>query len=495
MSAAELLRMEGISKSFPGVKALRGVSLRLDQGEVLGVCGENGAGKSTLMKILSGIYQAETGEIRFAGQPVKISSPRHAEGLGIAIVHQELNLVPHLTVAENILMGRIPSRMGIVSKSAMFRRAAELLAEIGFDLNPHAAARDLGIGQQQAVELVKSLSTEARIVIMDEPTAALSPDEADKLFEVIERLRHRGIGIIYISHRLEEVMAITDRIVVLRDGEMVGERKTTDTTIPEIVNLMVGRKVENLFDHESTVRSEVLLEVQGLSRDGRVYDVSFSLRRGEVVGIAGLMGSGRTELLEAIYGAAPRSAGKVRVAGDQVAAASPYDAISKGMVFLPEDRKTQALMLSQSIRKNITLPILSRLKGLFGTVAVGREMSLVEDLSRQLKVKAPSSETVVQGLSGGNQQKVVLAKWIGTKPKVLLLDEPTRGIDVGAKAEIYELIRRLAADGAGVVLVSSELPEVLGLSDRVLVMNKGRVAAEFDRADATPDSVMLAATR
>jgi ribose transport system ATP-binding protein len=495
VSAAELLRMEGISKSFPGVKALQGVSLRLDQGEVLGVCGENGAGKSTLMKILSGIYQAETGEIRFAGQPVKISSPRHAETLGIAIVHQELNLVPHLTVAENILMGRIPSRMGIVSKSAMFRRAAELLAEIGFDLNPHAAARDLGIGQQQAVELVKTLSTDARIVIMDEPTAALSPDEADKLFEVIERLRHKGIGIIYISHRLEEVMAITDRIVVLRDGEMVGERKTTETTIPEIVNLMVGRKVENLFSHQSTVRSEVLLEVQGLSRHGRVYDVSFSLRRGEVVGIAGLMGSGRTELLEAIYGAAPRSAGTVRVEGDQVAGASPYDAISKGMVFLPEDRKTQALMLSQSIRKNITLPILSRLKGLFGTVAVGQETRLVEDLSRQLKVKAPSPETVVQGLSGGNQQKVVLAKWIGTKPKVLLLDEPTRGIDVGAKAEIYELIRRLAADGAGVVLVSSELPEVLGLSDRVLVMNKGRVAAEFDRADATPDSVMLAATR
>ncbi|HEY8476561.1 MAG TPA: sugar ABC transporter ATP-binding protein, partial [Chloroflexota bacterium] len=465
------------------------------------VVGENGAGKSTLMKVLSGVLQRDEGEIRLDGRPVEIVGPRVARELGISTIYQEFSLVPHLSVAENIYLGRQPGRWGLVAWRQMERDAAALLDALGVPLDPRAPVGSLSVAQQQMVEVARALSTRARILVMDEPTSALTDHEVDLLFALIRRIKAEGLAVIFISHRLEEVFEIADRITVLRDGKRVASLDARETSPSAIVRLMVGRAPADFF-HKTTARvGDVVLDVRGLSRavtrEGVTRtvldDVSLTVRRGEIVGIAGLIGAGRTELARAIVGADPIDEGEVWIDGQRARIRSPRDAIRLGIGFVPENRKEQALILGMAVRENISLARLG-LDG-YGPVDYGHERSLAERLAAALKIRTPTVEQPVVNLSGGNQQKVVIARWLALSPKVLILDEPTRGIDVGAKAEIHALIGQLAAQGVGILMISSELPEILGMSDRVLVMSEGRITGAFTRGEATQEKIMACATQ
>jgi ABC-type sugar transport system ATPase subunit len=498
-----LLEMIGIGKSFPGVRALDGVTFNLFAGEIHALVGENGAGKSTLMKVLGGVYpypQYE-GEVRIDGQVRRFSSVRDAEEAGIAVIFQELSLVKEMAIGENIFLGREPRRFGFIQWDELYSRATKLLDDLNLKLDPRTPVAHLGIGQQQLVEIAKALSHEARILVLDEPTAALTDAEVETLFTILNRLRERGVGMIYISHKLDEVFRLSDRITVLRDGRTVGTEPTSQLDEARVIARMVGREVGEIFPEADHERGNVAFEVRDMTVEdpnikGKllVNHVGFSVRRGEVLGIAGLMGAGRSDLLMGIFGAhAGRTTGEIYVEGNRARIARPSDAIRYGIGFVTEDRKRFGLILDQTILNNMTIAGLTRLSGRFFT-DVDAEAAIGERSMKELRVKAPTVFTVAGTLSGGNQQKVVLAKWLLTNPRVLFLDEPTRGIDVGAKQEIYAQINRLAREGMAIVLVSSELPEVLGLSDRVLVLHEGRITGEFKRAEATPEAVMACAT-
>lgn len=498
-----LLEMRSIVKEFPGVRALDGVSFALEKGQFHALVGENGAGKSTLMKVLSGVYPHGTfdGEIVVDGTPRHFAGVRDSESAGVAVIYQELSLVNELTVAENIYLGREPSRFGIIDRRDLYRSAARLLDELHLKIDPHAEAGTLGIGQQQIVEIAKALSQDARVLVLDEPTAALTESEVDTLFEILGSLKAKGVGLVYISHKLDEVFRASDRITVLRDGRTVGSYARGGVNRNALIAAMVGREVGDIFPKPEHHLGEVALEARGVtvfsnSQPAKrlVDNVAFTVRRGEVLGIAGLMGSGRSELLSAIFGAwTGNKKGDVCVDGRRINIESPADAIAHGIGFVTEDRQRFGLVADQTIADNITLSALPRISGRLLTND-RRETAAAASSMQGLRIRALSPSVLVNTLSGGNQQKVVLGKWLLTRPKVLLLDEPTRGIDVGAKQEIYTEINKLASDGLAIVLVSSELPEVLGLADRVLVMHEGRVTGEFARDEATPESVMAAAT-
>jgi ribose transport system ATP-binding protein len=487
-----LLSMKGISKSFPGVRALDHVDFDLVAGEVHVLAGQNGAGKSTLIKILTGAYAKDSGHIFLNGQEIEIRTPSHALALGITAIYQELNLIPYLTVGENIYLGREPRRL--FGTSVDWRRlhgqARQQLTSLGIEgVDTGAYVGALGVGLQQMVEIAKALSQNAQILIMDEPTSALSEREIEVLFATIKRLKQAGVGIIYISHRLKEVQQIGDRVSVIRDGSNVGTLEMKEASVDRIAAMMVGREVKGRFLRERQARGPELLRVQGLSRGHMVKDISFSLHAGEVLGIAGVMGSGRTELVRALFGADRREAGLFFLEGKQIEINSPEDAVRSGIALLTEDRKRQGLVLDLSVASNISLAALRRFTAL-GAVSQRKEADAVQVFVAELNIRTPSLRTEVQYLSGGNQQKVVLAKWLCTQSKVFIFDEPTRGIDVGAKVEIAALINELAKDGAGVIMISSELEELVALADRILIMQRGRIIHELDHKDATEEVIL-----
>jgi len=490
---APLLAVEGLRKVFPGVVALDGVSFDLRPGEVHVLLGENGAGKSTLIKCLAGVYQPDAGRILVDGEPRRLHGARDAERLGIATIHQELNLVPGLSVAENVLLGRPPRRYGLIDRRAARRQAATALARVGLDVDPSTPVRELGIARQQLVEIAKALSLDARVLILDEPTAALTDDEVGRLLGLMTDLRQRGVGMVFISHHLEEIRRIGDRVTVLRDGRSVG-MVPASTEQAELVRMMVGRTIEAQYPRRRVPLGEALLQVEGLTARGRFESIGLTVHAGEVVGLAGLVGAGRTEVLRAIAGVDRYESGTVHVRGRRLRGGSVDAAIDAGVGLVPEDRKGQGLVLGASVQENLGLVTL-RGATRWGVVDFGRLRVAATEMIRRLAIRTPSGRTVVRTLSGGNQQKVVIGKWLTANPAVLLLDEPTRGIDVGAKVEIYELINALTADGRGVLLVSSELPEVLGICDRVLVMSRGRLVGELDHSEATQDAVMALAVK
>ena len=491
---ADLLKMEGISKSFSGVSVLDKVQLSLQEGEVLALMGENGAGKSTLMKILSGIHSKDEGTIKLQGTEQVVSSPKAAQNLGIAIIHQELNMIPYLSVMENLFLGREIKygRTGIVNWSKMRDEARKSLNQLGLELSPDTLAGELSVGQQQMVEIAKALSMQAKILVLDEPTAALTKREIEKLFQVIENLKAQKVGMIYISHRMGEIFQISDRITVLRDGRYIGTRETRETSMDEIVQMMVGREIKELFPKVETSLGEERLRVEGLSQPGKLENIGFSLRAGEILGIAGLMGAGRTELVKAIFGAESYS-GKIYVDNQAVNIKKPMDAIRAGIALVTEDRKGEGLVLELSVRENLALPNLRTLSR-SGFMSHCMEQEFVDKSIQKLHVKVHHPNQRVGSLSGGNQQKVVIGKWLAARPKVLILDEPTRGVDIGAKREIYDLMNHLVQEGVAILMISSELSEVLGLSDRVLVMHEGRITGEFLRENATQENIIFAAT-
>jgi len=482
--------MRGIVKSFPGVRALRGVDLTLACGEVLALLGENGAGKSTLMRVLGGAQQPDSGTIKIDGRELELRHPHDAQRAGVAVIYQEFNLVPGLTAAENIFLGRELSRFGFVARGEQKRRAAELFKRIGADIDPDALCRNLSVAQQQIVEIAKALAIDARILVMDEPSAALTVHEVERLYTIIRDLKILGIGIIYISHRLEEIFKICDRVTVLRDGANAGESPVATISRVELIRLMVGRELVDEFPKREVARGDVRFAVRGLRRGQAVRDVSFEVRRGEVLAITGLIGAGRTETMRLIFGADRRDAGEVVLDGHTLSIHTPRDAIRAGIGLLTEDRKGQGLVLMHSVRDNFGLPNLNWLSRA-GFIRGGEERATFARQIEDLRIKVPTQETAARNLSGGNQQKVVLAKWLARQCEVLIFDEPTRGVDVGAKFEIYQLINKLAAQGKAVIIVSSELPEVLGMADRILVMHEGRVTGEIaDARRTTQEEIM-----
>jgi ribose transport system ATP-binding protein len=488
--------MRGIGKSFPGVRALDGVSFEVRAGEVHALVGENGAGKSTLMKILAGATQADTGEILIDGAPVTIDSPRTAEQLGVGMIYQEFNLVPALGAVQNIVLGNEPTRGLFLNERAARERAAKVFEDLGITIPANVEASRLSVAQQQLVEICKVLSRNARIIVMDEPTAALTDREIDRLFAIIAKLKARNAGIVYISHRMEELPRIADRITVLRDGKAIETRAAADFSPDDIIRSMVGRRLESHFPDLPPVPADApfALEVRELERPPALRGMSFDVRRGEIVGLAGLVGAGRTETLRAIAGADLPQKGSVAIGGVQRRIHSPADGIAAGIAFITEDRKAQGLVLGMSVRENITLAHLGQFEDRDLLVNRRKEADAAKKSVDELRIRTPSIEQLVRNLSGGNQQKVVLAKWLLGDANVFLFDEPTRGIDVGAKAEIYGLMVELAKRGAAIVMVSSELPEVLGMSHRILVVSGGKIVREFSRTEATPDKIIAAAT-
>jgi ribose transport system ATP-binding protein len=490
---SSLLEMRGITKRFPGVVALDGVDFELEKGEVHVLLGENGAGKSTLIKMLSGAYQPDEGEILLNGEPVSISSATDAQERGISTIYQEFNLVPQLTVAENIFLGRQPRRFGVVDRRKMQEEARKLLERMKVLVDPSALISNLGVAQRQMVEIAKALSLNARILIMDEPTASLSGQEVERLFEIVRGLKEEEVGVIFISHHLEEVAEIGDRVTVLRDGKMV-DRVPASTDHREFVRMMVGRSIEDQFPRRQSEVGEVLLEVKYLSREGILEDVSFEVRAGEVVGMAGIVGAGRTELARAIFGADPIDSGEVWVRGERMRLGEPREAKDRSIGFVTEDRQGQGVVPPLSVAENLGLASLEQTVRA-GLVDRGEQRKRAGKMVEDLNIRTPGLEQEVRYLSGGNQQKVVIGKWLLAGSQVLIMDEPTRGIDVGAKVEIYELMNELTENGAGILMISSDLPEILGMSDRILVMSSGRITGELLADEANGENVMELATR
>ena len=489
-----ILEMRGISKSFAGVQALKDVSFVCQAGLVYGLVGENGAGKSTLMKILAGAYKADAGEIIYKGQVRAAASTSQIIDSGISIIYQELALVPQMSVAENIFLGREPrAALGLLDLATLYARASELLARLGVSLDLRLPVSELTIAQQQLVEIAKALSQDADLIVMDEPSAILAGDELDQLFDIIAALKAQGVTIVYISHRLEEVFRIADEVTVLKDGEVVDSRPIAQLDRPTLVKLMVGRSLDEVFPHTDHEQGKLLLEAEDIATDTILDGVSLRLHAGEILGVAGMVGSGRSELARALFGADPLTQGEVRLVGDNHAWKTPSQAIRAGLVLVPEDRKTQGLFTALSVRINLTIPILSRLSRL-GIVRRHAEEQVVEGARQRLSIVMTSPDQETQYLSGGNQQKVVLAKWLETAPAVIILDEPTRGVDVGAKFEIYKLMRELNDRGIAILMISSELPEIIGMSDRILVMNDGRIAGELTREQADEARIIELAT-
>ncbi|SMB93469.1 ribose transport system ATP-binding protein [Thermanaeromonas toyohensis ToBE] len=488
-----ILKVEDVSKSFPGVRALEKVSLVVERGEIHALVGENGAGKSTLIKILSGIYQPDEGRIWLEGKEIALKDPRQAQNLGIVTIHQEFNLVPHLTVAENIFLGHEQTRtfLGFIHWQELRSRATTLLDQLGVKINPTRLVQHLSVAEQQMVEIAKALSLQARILIMDEPTATLTGEESTKLFNIIRAIKEKGVSIIYVSHRLEEIFAICDRITILRDGKWIATRDIKDVTPEEVIKLMVGRDIKERFPRRLAPKfsGQVALEVKGLNRKGKLHDINLRVRYGEILGIAGLVGAGRTELARAIMGLYPKDSGEIFLDGRKVNISFPWEAIRLGLAYVPEDRKGQGLLLNSSIKENISLTQLDHISR-WGFIDRKAEIKACEEAMVKFRIKGRDCRQKVKNLSGGNQQKVVLAKWLASRPKVLILDEPTRGIDVGAKAEIYELIQALAAEGVAIIMISSDLPEILGMSDRIIVVHEGRVVGEFLRGEVTEEKIM-----
>jgi ribose transport system ATP-binding protein len=486
------VEMIAISKSFGGVHALRDVSLRVEPGQIYALVGENGAGKSTLMKILSGVVQKDKGEIRIDGRPALIPDPRTAKELGIGIIYQEFALAPDLSVVENIYISRLGGRFGLVHLKPLYAQAAELLGTLGLTIDPRARCGKLSVAYQQAVEIVKALSQNARILILDEPTAVLAPPEVKRLFGVLRQLKSQGVSIIYISHRLNEIFEIADIVTVLRDGLIAGTANPASSTMNEIISLMIGRRLESMYPPRRASIGGDVFRAEGIRWGGRLKDVSFRVRNGEVLGFAGLVGSGRTEMVRAIFGADPLQAGTILINGRRAQIRSPRDAVRAGLALVPEDRKAQGVLLLLEIRENISMTRLPILTAFLGFMRLKKAEAIAEDLIRQLAIKTTGPNVKVSQLSGGNQQKVALAKWFGegTRSSVVFLDEPTRGVDVAAKVEIYKLVNDLAERGLGVVIISSEMIELIGMCDRVLVMHDGSLQGELLRDELTEENIM-----
>ncbi|MDX2162110.1 MAG: sugar ABC transporter ATP-binding protein [bacterium] len=491
MNTTPLLELRGISKQFPGVKALDDVRFDVVRGEVHALLGENGAGKSTLIKILSGVHKPDAGTLRLDGQPVTFNTPREAQQAGIATIYQELSLYPELTVAENIFVGHAPrTALGLVDWKTMTARAREILASLNiYDMDVRKKVGTFNVGNRQRIEIAKALSINARVLIMDEPTAALTDSDVTRLFEIVRLLRERGVAIIYISHRLQEVFALADRVTVLRDGQYIDTQPVRDTSESALIAKMVGRTIDNLFPKLDTKPGAPILQVNNLVREPFTRGVSFEVRAGEIVGLAGLVGSGRSELAQCLFGMLPAQSGEIVIDGRRVAIRNPGQAIKLGIAYVPEDRGTQGLVRQMAVRENTSMAVLKTL-AMGGFIRRGAERNLARQSIQMLNIRAYSTEQVAGKLSGGNQQKIVVSKWLAAKPRLLIVDEPTRGVDVGAKAEIHRLISELAArQGIAILMISSELPEVLGMSDRVLVMREGRIIAAYARGEATQENV------
>jgi rhamnose transport system ATP-binding protein len=490
-----ILELKKISKSFSGVEVLHDVSFELRPGEVHALLGENGAGKSTLVKIITGVHQQDKGEILLDGIPVQFNNTHDSRQAGIGAIYQELTLFPDLDVAENIFVGRQPLAVGRrVDWRKLYAEAGKLLESLGVKLDLKQKARSLSIAQQQMVEIARAFSIKARILIMDEPTSSLTLSEVADLFRLVQRLRSEGTAVIFISHRLEELFEIADRVTVLRDGAYVDTRSMKDITRDDLIRMMVGRTISNLFPKQDVKAGDVILKVQNLTRAGSFQDVSFELRRGEILGLAGLVDAGRTNVARAIFGVEPATSGNLQIDGREVVVTSPQQAIDLGLAYVPEDRQLHGLIPAMHITSNISLPMLDEYSRL-GWLQDKSERKSTYEAARQMEVRANNIWQLARELSGGNQQKVVLAKWLSTKPRILILDEPTRGIDVGTKAAVHELMSKLAGEGMAILMISSELPEILGMSDRIIVMREGRVTAQFSRAEATQEKIISAATQ
>ena len=490
-----LVQMKNISKSFSGTKVLKGVNLELGHGEILALLGENGAGKSTLMKILSGIYSKDEGEIYLDGELCHFQNPKEAQNKGVAIIHQEMNLCNDLSVSENIFLGREVMEGLSLNHKKMDEEAQKILDDLGISMKSTELAGDLKVSEQQMVEIAKALSQDAKVLIMDEPTSALSRKEIEDLFRVIRKLRDEGRGIIYISHRLDELRAIVDKVSILRDGENVISGDLKDFSIDDIIRHMVGREIQDKFPRILCEKGKEILRVESLNAGPKVRDISFSLYEGEILGIAGLMGAGRTEMTRALFGVDEKTSGKIYLFGEEVKANSPKESIELGMALIPEDRRKDGLCTDLSIRENISLPNLDSIKNSLGILSKVLELKISEDTIKSLNVKAEDREMISKNLSGGNQQKVVLGKWLVRNPKVILFDEPTRGIDIGAKVEIYQIMNELKKKGVGVLFISSEMEEVLGMSDRILIFCDGRITGELSREEANQENILKFATK
>ncbi|WP_163531173.1 sugar ABC transporter ATP-binding protein [Halobacillus ihumii] len=490
------IEMRKINKSFAGNQVLKDVDFTVYTGEVHALMGENGAGKSTLIKVLTGIHPKDSGTIQLKGEDVTFTNPKQAEHKGIVVIHQELNIIPHLTVTQNMFLGKelTYGKSGILKMKEMRQQTLENLERLGVtNINPDEEAGHLSVGKQQMVEIARAVSTNAEMIIMDEPTAALTEREIERLFDVVNSLREQNVSIVYISHRMEEIFQICDRITVLRDGSYVGTEHISETSFKAIVKMMVGRELGERFPERTSVVGDVVLEVTNLARTGLFTDVSFTVHQGEILGVAGLMGAGRTEIMEAIFGSRKKSHGSISLNGQPLTIKHPQDAIRSGIGYITEDRKDEGLVLNLSIRENMALTNLKAISK-NGVISSSNEMKLIDELIDKLHVRTTGREQEVRSLSGGNQQKVVIAKWLGIKPKLLILDEPTRGVDVGAKKEIYHIMNELTEQGVAIIMVSSELPEVLGVSDRIMVIHEGKVARIIDRDEADQEKVMAAAT-
>jgi len=489
-----LIKTDGIVKEFPGVKALKGIDFELKKGEVLALVGENGAGKSTLMKILSGVYAKDTGKVFFEGKEVDINSPKVAQDLGISIIHQELTLCHHLTVAQNIFLGREFVTGQILDERTQNKEAKKILDFLDMDMKPTQKVSELTVSKQQMVEIAKAISMNAKVIIMDEPTSALSEKEIIELFKVIKELKSKGTSIVYISHRLEELSKIADRVSVMRDGEMIATQDFNDLTLDEIIRLMVGRQVSEKYPKVKTPRGGKILEIKNLNEKDILKDISFELYKGEILGISGLVGSGRTELARAVFGADIVDSGDILLHGEKIRIKSPKDAIKNGIVYVPEDRKLSGLALGLSVASNIMLANIDKVANKAGVINKLRENQICQKTVRDLKIKTPSLSQKVNNLSGGNQQKVIVGRWLVKQPEIFIFDEPTRGIDVGTKVEIYNILNHLKQEGIGIIVISSELPEILGISDRILVMCEGQLKATLETSKTNQEEIMYYAT-
>lgn len=485
-----VLALEGITKTFPGVKALSEVSLRLFPGKVTALVGENGAGKSTVVKILTGIYQPDGGAIMVNGKPTRFPVPQTAADNGVTAIHQETVLFDELSVAENIFLGHAPrGSFGLIDRKAMLKRSREILGGIGANIDPEHKLKDLGIANKHLVAIARALSIDAQVVIMDEPTAALSHKEIEELYELVESLKAEGKAILFISHKFDEIFRIADNYTVFRDGQLIGDGAIADVTEGDLVKMMVGRDVSQIFPERDSHPGETVLKVDGYAHPTEFEDISFTLRRGEILGFYGLVGAGRSEFMQALFGITRPSAGSVDVEGAQVQIKSPADAVGNGIVYVPEDRGKQGAILDLPIFQNVTLPSLGRISGK-GFLKLAKEFKVAREYTERLDLRAASLDTHVGNLSGGNQQKVVIAKWLATQPKVIILDEPTKGVDIGSKAAVHEFMAELAAQGLAVIMVSSEIPEILGMSDRVIVMREGRIVAELGNDELQPETLV-----